>query len=211
MGALLSNVLAYKLNHEWWALEVSKRREIASTISNIMAEARGNGAIKSDIYESLRYDCNIIFWLLTKDAESQVATKARIDKALGKYALIMYGFLSTYENKHQKEENSKDYFVAYPITKSPEWYLLSKEQRLEIMSEHISMATSDPSNNGINSYTTTSFGIDDNEFVVLYELNSIQEWVSVTQNLRSARARKWVTNERPILVGRKGDLSSFMV
>jgi chlorite dismutase len=201
MGFLVSNVLAYRLDPSWWKLGKEERKEILDVLRRIIDAARGGQTgSKAALYSSLRYDCSIIIWLLMDNPQRIAATRASIERLICGYASIKYGFLSVYENKN-KDSGNRKYFVAYPISKDPEWYLLDRSKRSDIMAEHISMATSNKNNKGINSYTTLSFGIDDNEFVVLYELDSLHEWVKVTQDLREASARKWITNERPILVG----------
>jgi chlorite dismutase len=213
MADLLSNVLAYKFSPSWWRLEKEKRTKIIYDLKIILNEIHqiDNQDTKAEIYSSLRADSSIIFWLLIKDSSGLNAARAKLEKVLGSYTSLKHGFLSIYDAKKPKDSSGKDYFVAYPISKSPEWYLLPKEKRSEIMAEHIKLATSDINNKGINSYTTISFGIDDNEFVVLYELNSLSDWVAVTKNLREAEARKWITNEKPILVGNKSNLAEFLI
>ncbi len=211
MGLLISNVLGYGLSWEWWELDRREREGILSEVSAVTSHAKSSGFLKAETYESLRYDCNLIFWLLAGEPKEVMSVKAGLDKSFGKYATARYGFLSAYENKGGKDTKGKDYFVAYPISKSPEWYLLDRGDRMGIMAEHTNMAITDPNNKGINSYTTMSFGIDDNEFVVLYELDSIQDWVLVTQNLRSAKARRWITNEKPILVGHKSSMEILLI
>lgn len=212
MESFLSNVLAYKLRSSWWRLGKEKRMKIFYDIRTILSEIHGNNDqyIKAEIYSSLRPDSSVLFWLMMKDSNDLNATRAKLEKVFGPYATLRYGFLSVYDAKRPKDGSGKDYFVAYPISKDPEWYLLPKERRSEIMAEHIKLATGDVNNKGINSYTTDSFGIDDNEFVVLYELNSIPEWVAVAKNLREAKARKWITNEKPLLVGRKSNFEEFL-
>ncbi len=209
MGTLLSSVLAYKLSPDWWSLDSIEQEKIIHEITHVLSSVKESGALKSEYYKSLRPDSSILLWLLAEPSELHTSTRARIEKAFGRHADLKHGFFSTYEHKQMKDPKNKPYFVAYPITKSTEWYLLDEKTRKEILSEHIGRATSDPNNNGINSYTTSSFGIDDNEFVVIYELPSLLSWVSVTQNLRSAKARKWIIKESPILVGEKGDLGSL--
>lgn len=213
MGGFLSNVLAYKLRPSWWRLKKEKRTKVIHDLKTILNEIHdiANQDIKAEIYSSLRPDSSMIFWLLMKDSYGLNSVRAKLEKVLGSYASLKYGFLSIYDANKPKDSSGKEYFVAYPISKSPEWYLLPKEKRSEIMAEHIKLATSDINNKGINSYTTISFGIDDNEFVVLYELNSIPDWVAVTKNLREAEARKWITNEKPILVGSKSNFAEFLI
>ncbi len=97
------------------------------------------------------------------------------------------------------------YFVAYPMKKSVDWYLLPFDEREKIMMEHINIAKNHPKNNGIRSYTTYSFGIGDYEFVVIYEIPNLSDWVEVVEKLREAKARKWITKEEPLLVGELKD------
>jgi chlorite dismutase len=87
------------------------------------------------------------------------------------------------------------------MIKDPTWYLEPSEDRKRIMSEHISMAVNDPENSDIRSYTTYSYGIGDQEFIVMYETDSLTDWSHVTQRLREAKQRKWITKEYPIFVG----------
>ena len=208
----ISNVLAYRLTPKWWELEQDKRKSTIAEIFSILSDTKksGNNTLKAEAYESLRYDCNIIVWLVVKNPKDAICIRAKLAKALGGYAKIKYGFLSVFESKSMGNNSKKDYFVAYPVSKSQEWYLLDKGKQSDIIMNHINMAKTDASNKGINSYTTLSFGIDDGEFVVLYELDSIPEWVDVTQHLRSANAHRWVVKESPILVGWRGNFGAFV-
>ncbi|WP_162509407.1 chlorite dismutase family protein [Thermogymnomonas acidicola] len=87
------------------------------------------------------------------------------------------------------------------MSKTPDWYLIGFEERKEILQEHIRMAVQHPENKDIRSYTTYSFGIGDQEFVVMYETDSLLNWSHVTEKLREARARKWIVKETPIFLG----------
>ncbi len=118
---------------------------------------------------------------------------------------------SLYENSPYTKENKsledtlkaepKKYFVAYPMSKDREWYLINYEERKKILSGHIGTARSDKESTGILSYTTYSFGLGDQEFVVLYEVDDLGSWSHVTQKLREVMARKWIINESPIFIG----------
>jgi chlorite dismutase len=213
MESYISSVLAYGLAPDWWELPCNQRKNVISNVSEILTAARNDkeGTLKAEAFESLRHDCNIIVWLLVKNPERVVELRTRLEKALGRCALRKYGFLSVYEPRHQESGEDRRYFVAYPLSKSPDWYLLDKGKRAGIMAEHINMAKTSANNSGINPYTTLSFGIDDCEFVVLYEVDSIPEWVAVTQDLRHANAHEWVTNEKPVLVGYKTDFGELLI
>ncbi|MEM3794787.1 MAG: chlorite dismutase family protein, partial [Thermoprotei archaeon] len=72
------------------------------------------------------------------------------------------------------------------------------------------IARTHPESKGIKSYTTYSYGLGDHEFVVMYEVDSLAAWSHVTAKLREAKARKWIVNEEPILVGVHANDFSFL-
>ena len=100
------------------------------------------------------------------------------------------------------------YFIAYPMKKSPEWYLLPFDERRRIMGEHIGVARKASEELGleVRSYTTYAFGIADYEFLVIYEAEDLALWARVVERLREAKARKWVVREEPVLTGVRTDL-----
>ena len=93
------------------------------------------------------------------------------------------------------------YFIAYPMKKSPEWYLLPFEERRKIMGEHIRIAREATGKGNVRSYTTYSFGIADYEFLVIYEAEDLDHWERIVERLREAKARKWIVREEPVVVG----------
>ncbi len=170
-----------------------------------------NGIIHTRIYRSLRYDSDFIIWLssrnpsIIRDAMDVIYSKS------GHLAKSTFSMLSIYvkspylKNATHIEEDLKKkglkYFVGYPMSKDPEWYLIDYETRKKIMDEHIKTAMTHPMNRGILSYTTYSFSIADQEFAVLYEVDSLYRWMKVAESLREVTARKWITKEEPILIG----------
>ncbi|MCL5102420.1 MAG: chlorite dismutase family protein [Candidatus Marsarchaeota archaeon] len=199
----ISSVLSFSFNEKWWGFsEVDKKMRLDAMKRDLNSWKKRTGALKSEIYDSLRWDSDIIIWNMCKNPTDLLAIKQKIEKTFSGYAQITYGMLSVYSNNRKKPEKGvKTYFVAYPMSKEPEWYLLPKEESKRIVAEHVEIAISSKSNDGIESYTTKGFGIADSEFVVIYEIPDLYSWVRVTEELRGARARKWITNETPILTG----------
>ncbi|PYB68770.1 hypothetical protein DMB44_02555 [Thermoplasma sp. Kam2015] len=192
---------------------------IERSFGTIGAFFSGNaGYINFHAYRSYRADSDIIFWYSSRDPDLMILAKDKIQAIMRKFAVSSYSSISVYDESPYNAMNKKledslklpplNYFVAYPMSKDPEWYLLDFDTRKEIMHEHIRMALDHPDQRGIRSYTTYSFGIGDQEFVVLYEIPDIAAWSRVTEKLREARARKWIVKETPILLGRLVDVSS---
>lgn len=203
-------VYSIKFDKDWWRLNHEARRSILSKSEEVFREFKKD-VISIKKYSSLSQDSNIIYWLSSFSTTPFLEFRSAILSAFEGYALESHLFLSVYKPSPYVKSNfdpkavlgreQLKYFVAYPMKKSPEWYLLPFEEREKIMKEHIEMAVSNPKNNGIRSYTTYSFGIGDYEFVVIYEIPDLFNWVDVVEKLREAKARKWVVKEEPLIVG----------
>ncbi|KAA8923412.1 chlorite dismutase family protein [Thermoplasma sp.] len=177
------------------------------------------GFINFHLYRSYRTDSDIIFWYSSRDPDLMILAKDRVQSIMRQFASPAYSSISIYDESPYNAMNKKledslklpplRYFVAYPMSKTPDWYLLDFDTRKDIMHEHVKMALNHPDEKGIRSYTTYSFGIGDQEFVVLYEVPDIAAWSRVTEKLREARARKWIVKETPILLGRLVDAAEF--
>lgn len=202
------NVFGLKLDAAWWATpSPSRSAAIAGLRSKLKGLSERDDFLRAESYTSLRPDIDLIFFLVSTSVEGLLRCRSEVDKALGRYGAVKYGFVSVYSaniSEDRKKNGSSDFFVAYPVKKYSEWYLLDEKERKEIMAEHISMATDSKNNDSIKSYTTRSFGIGDSDFLVAYELPDIHDWVKLTEELRGAKAHKWVAREDPVLVGYKG-------
>jgi len=209
-------VLTYTLEPEWWQSEPIFRSRVVARLKQLMRFDAKEPFFRRS-YKSLRHDCDLIFWLASRDVEALADFKLAINKSVLGFAQPSFSMLSLYEDSPYLKPKMKlsetlsgeplKYFIAYPMSKDPEWYLLDFEERRKLIAEHIGIARAHPEAKGIRSYTTYSFGLGDQEFVVLYETDSLIAWSHVTQKLREAKARKWITEEAPIFVGITSDLS----
>ena len=164
------------------------------------------------LYKSFRIHSDFIIWITSDNLDSFIAIKNQIKEFSFKYSLnLVDSYLSIYERspylknslhiEDQIKNSTRKYLIFYPMSKSNDWYLLPYEERKRIMDDHIRVAMSDENNKDILSYTTYSFGIGDQEFVVYYETDNLYSWMKITQRLREVEARKWITLETPIYVG----------
>jgi chlorite dismutase len=87
------------------------------------------------------------------------------------------------------------YLVIYPFTKTVEWYLLNQEERQEQMTAHIRVGHRYP---GVRQSLLYSFGIDDQEFVVSYEMDDLSQFQQLVIDLRATEARRHTLNDTPI-------------
>ncbi len=90
----------------------------------------------------------------------------------------------------------KPYLVVYPFIKTPQWYLLSQDTRQGMMNEHIKIGRRYPQ---ILQLLLYSFGIQDQEFVVVYEMEDLVEFSDLVYSLRGSQVREYTMRDTPII------------
>jgi chlorite dismutase len=96
------------------------------------------------------------------------------------------------------DDDRKPYFVIYPFAKTCDWYLKSKEDRQQMMAGHIRLGKTYPA---IKQLLLYSFGIQDQEFIVAYEMDDLPMFSDLVQDLRSTEARAYTLLDTPIIAG----------
>jgi chlorite dismutase len=94
-----------------------------------------------------------------------------------------------------REGADSKYLIVYPMWKKREWYMLSAEERMRVMRDHIVVARRFT---GIETNTAYSFGLDDQEFVVAFDADDPSEFLDLVQELRSTESSAYTASETPI-------------
>jgi chlorite dismutase len=90
------------------------------------------------------------------------------------------------------------YLVMYPFTKTAEWYLLGRETRQGMMNEHIRIGKQ---YRDIKQLLLYSFGLQDQEFVVVYETDDMSLFSKLVYDLRDTQARRYTRSDTPLHTG----------
>lgn len=90
------------------------------------------------------------------------------------------------------------YMVMYPFTKTAEWYLLGRETRQGMMNEHIRIGKQ---YREITQLLLYSFGLQDQEFVVVYETDDLSLFSRLVYDLRDTQARVYTKEDTPLHTG----------
>lgn len=158
----------------------------------------------------IRPEAQFMMWRISERLEDfQDMSSDLLKTGLGKYVTIPYSYLSMtkrsmYVDKHQHEDSESSrahivpgeskYLFVYPFVKTRDWYLLSKEERQQIMDVHIAMGHKYPT---VKINTTYSFGIDDQEFVVAFESDQPADFVDLVMELRETKSSKFTVRDTP--------------
>jgi chlorite dismutase len=93
-------------------------------------------------------------------------------------------------------EERRTYFVIYPFSKTSEWYMKPREERQIMMNDHIRIGKQ---YTDITQLLLYSFGMQDQEFVVAYEMEDLPLFSDLVYELRMTVARVYTLNDTPII------------
>jgi chlorite dismutase len=88
----------------------------------------------------------------------------------------------------------KPYLIVYPFSKTADWYLMGREARQGMMNEHIRIGKT---YEDITQLLLYSFGMQDQEFVVVYETDDLKLFSDLVYELRSTEARRFTLKDTP--------------
>lgn len=160
--------------------------------------AYGTLAFKTDTRFMLRMNAN------TPD-EIQLLVRDLLHTPLGAHLRITYTLLgltrpSQYNPKHApKPSNAEEphrYLVVYPFTKSIEWHLLPYDKRRAIMGAHVQVGRTYSA--AIAQQLLYSYGVDDHEFIVSYQMDDLVAFQSLVMEMRETESRRHTKNDLPI-------------
>jgi chlorite dismutase len=106
-----------------------------------------------------------------------------------------------------KGEPPGTYLCVYPFVRTPEWYLLPREERGEMLAEHGVIGREFPD---VLANTTSAFGLGDWEWILAFEAEKLDSIVDCIRKLREAKARLYTKEEVPFVTGIRKDVASVV-
>ena len=207
----LYRYLVLAMTPEWRRLPEDERREQKREF------VRAADAPRTHAYSLVgtRADADLLFWHVAdeldgiRDFESRLAATRLWSYATRPYAYLAARRRSPYlgEHGHASSEHARPtagpvgdrpYLVVYPMTKKRAWYALPHEERARIMADHFAVGHRYPD---IRIHTGYSFGIDDHEFVVAFEVPDVRRFLALVADLRETESSSYTERETPIFVG----------
>jgi len=162
---------------------------------------------------------DLVLLRLAPSMELLEAAGARLARSgLGRWLTVRHSILARivptqYASKPTDQERSlldgepRRYLIAYPFTKSTDWYLLGREARQGVMNEHMRVGRGYP---GVRQLLGSSFGMDDGDFLVAYDTDDLAVFGDLVRELRGTESRRSTVNDRPILLGLRRSMTEFI-
>lgn len=198
---------------EWRRLPESERAAHKRELAEIVE--RSGTRVHAYSLVGTRSDAELLLWIVADDLEQIRDLETRLaGSALWAWSTRPYGWLAARRRspylgdhahaggEHARGEagpvGDKAYVVIYPMVKQRRWYGLPHEERSRIMGKHFEVGHRYPD---IRIHTGYSFGIDDQEFVVAFEVDDVRRFLALVADLRETEASAYTERETPILVG----------
>jgi chlorite dismutase len=209
----LYRYLTLAVSPEWRRLDA----EIRASHKRELAQAAAGGSAKVHAYSLVgtRADADLLLWAVAEELDELRALERRLASTkLWAWSTRPYAYLaarrrSPYLGGHAHEGSEhvrgtagpvgdKAHVVIYPMVKKRSWYALSHEERARMMAKHFEIGHR---YGDVRIHTAYSFGIDDQEFVVGFEVDDIRRFLALVADLRETEASAYTERETPIIVG----------
>ena len=201
----------YKLDPAWRRLPAVEQREHKAAFAEAVETFGGRLLVRSYSLVGVRGDVDFLLWQVAEDLETLLALQSELNRTrLGAHLTTPYSYLavsrrSIYEiPPHEPGADGRPpgrvqpgegrYLFVYPFVKTREWYALSRQERQEMIEEHIVVGRRHP---GFRLNTTYSYGLDDQEFVVAFEGDDAAGFLDMVMALRETRASRYTLRDTP--------------
>jgi chlorite dismutase len=208
----LYRYLTLAVSSEWRRQDEHRREEHKAEF--VSAAQSAGVPVHAYSLVGTRADADLLLWVIADDLDAIRAWETRCAatrlwaQSSRPYAYLAARRPSPYLGSHHHTGGEAEgppgpkgdlpYLVVYPMTKKRSWYSLPREERARIMAAHFATGHRYPD---IRIHTGYSFGIDDQEFVVAFEVPDVRRFVALVSDLRDTESSSYTERETPIFVG----------
>ncbi len=203
-------VQTLKLDPEWRLLPHGQRATEIEEFRRAIERTAREVSTTTYTMVGLRADAELLFLRVAGTLEALEETASVLLRSgVGRAMRIAHSFLglirpSRYVRKPTVQEQAilsgerAAYLIVYPFTKTADWYRLSPETRQGMMNEHMRIGHDFPQVRQLLAHST---GLDDQEFIVVYETSDLVAFQDLVIKLRETEARRFTLRDAPILTG----------
>ena len=204
----------YRVDAGWRACADAERAADRDEVAALVRDVAARDGVVLRTYSTVgtRGDADFMIWLVSDNLDHFHEFSARLNRTrIARWLATPYHYFamtkrSMYVDRHEhagQEGRSnrlvivpggRRYLFVYPFVKTRAWYRLPKEERQRQMAEHIAMGHRYP---GVKINTTYSFGLDDQEFVVAFESDSVSDFLDLVQEMRDSEASTHTVRDTP--------------
>jgi chlorite dismutase len=212
----LGHFATYRLTGDFWTLSGQEREERASQWLEAVAGCADN--LQVYLTGPLEAASDVLLWATARvDDDAAPARffteRLRAEAGFRRFlAPVRTLWGMTRPSEYSKARSTQEidpmavqrstYLIAYPFSKTAEWYLKGRDTRQGMMNEHIRLGKK---YSEITQLLLYSFGLQDQEFVVVYETEDLGLFSKLVHELRDTEARRYTALDTPLHSGVRQD------
>lgn len=201
----------YRYTPAFWSLSAEER---ATVYADLVGGLRETATTHPYQLTPIEADADVMLWTVVEVGDETAPGRffeglARATSPFRRYLEprdSLWGFTRPSQYSRAKSAQEVDplrperspYLVIYPFTKSVDWYLLGAETRQGMMNEHIRIGKQ---YRAISQLLLYSVGLQDQEFVVVYETDDLILFSTLVKELRDTEARRFTKRDTPVHTG----------
>jgi chlorite dismutase len=207
----------YRVDPAWRRLPIEERAAHKDAFADVVEDWAGRmEGVRAYSVAGVRPDCDFFLWKITERYADLGELGAALNGTpLAGWLETPYSYLATTKASQYTQARrarrivprGHPYVVVYPFVKVRPWYALTREERQRAMDEHIRIGAEFPS---IQNHTTYSFGIDDQEFMTVFECEEPSDFMHLMLTLRESEASRYTERDTPIFVGTAMDVRAAL-
>lgn len=202
----------YKVQPQWRRMPPEEKAEHRREFSAVLGKWRESEQMKVLTFSlaGLRADAEMMLWRICYSLEclQQMETEL-MQTRLGSYLETPHSYLamtrrSQYKIGHGHGEGNAmhcgnhRYASVLPFVKTRAWYQVAFEERQRIVNEYVDVIAEYPR---VRMNTLYSFGIDDQEFVLVFESDHPGDIVDLKMRLRETENATYIEQDSPVFTG----------
>ena len=205
----------FKVMPEWRRLATDERSDMRREFASVIEKwSRGEEmTVLSYSSVGLRAKCDFFLWRICYSADCLQSMYAEMMRTgLAGYITEAHSMLGTTRKSQYKigqahyrhaeagivQAGNSRYVTVFPYVKTRTWYQLPFEERQRIVREFIAVGEDFPR---ARMNTVYSFGIDDQEFVVILESDHLGDFVDAQMRLRETANSAYTESVTPVFTG----------
>ncbi len=198
----------FAFSEAYWSLSAAERADFAHTWLRQLRDSAEQVAVYQVFPAQAGAD--ILVWSAVPAASAEAAgtfftcyaRAANAQRRLLRPVEALWGFTrpSVYARGQSPQEidplagERQPYLTVYPFVKTKDWYLMSRDARQGMMNEHMRVGHQYPE---IKQLLLYSFGLQAQEFVVVYEMADLSKFSDLVNELRSVEGRRYTERDTP--------------
>ena len=191
------------------SLDSEELAEVTQEVENLYKDWEGRVDVRGT-YSTVgfRADADLMLWLVGSSPQDVQDFLVAFRRTLaGRLLDLTWTFMGTVKPAEFTPDHApafvkgtppKAFACVYPFVRTPEWYLLPKEERGAMLAEHGTAGREFPE---VLANTTSAFGLGDWEWILCFEADRADMLVDCIRRLREAKARLFTKVEIPFVTG----------